>query len=310
MGRFLAGLGVVGLLVAGQTRCGVAADAPPPAETPAAKPSGPAKPEDVTFKTKDLVAMTATYYASSKGKEAVPVILIHGFGGSRADYKEMAPILQAGGCAVLVPDLRGHGGSTTMAEKPIKADGLKRDQYEKMFTEDLEACKTFLLEKNNAGELNIDELCVVGAQMGATIAMNWALMDWSWPMLTTGKQGQDVKAVVLLSPEMTSHGLTVQTLIKRSDIHTKLSFLILVGGQNQKDKAYREANQINNLLKGGRSPSQLTGPTKDLFFIELPTALQGTSMLTQPVLQVGQRIALFIEKRILANPSPWRARKS
>ncbi len=63
-----------------------------------------------------------------------------------------------------------------------------------MIDQDLEACKSFLMDKNNAGELNINKLCVVGVEMGAVVAVDWAAWDWHWPRLATGKQGQDVKA--------------------------------------------------------------------------------------------------------------------
>ena len=46
-----------------------------------------------------------------------------------------------------------------------------------MATEDMMAVKAFLWDRNNAGELNIDKLCVVGAEMGASVAMSFALAD-------------------------------------------------------------------------------------------------------------------------------------
>src|ERR1043165_8355902 len=72
----------------------------------------PPPPAEVTLKTRDGVDLAATFYGSIVGKEAGPVIMLHQFKGSRADFKELAAALQAKGCAVLVPDLRGHGGST------------------------------------------------------------------------------------------------------------------------------------------------------------------------------------------------------
>ena len=74
---------------------------------------------------------------------------------------------------------------------------------------DIEACKRFLLRENNEGELNIELLTVVAAgEMGAVIGLNWVAMDWSWPILPGRKQGQDVKALVLLSPGQSFKGVT------------------------------------------------------------------------------------------------------
>src|SRR5438874_10913883 len=72
-------------------------------------------PREVTLRTGDGVEIAAVYYESKLGKEAIPVILLHEYGGSGADFKGLAEHLQGEkepGFAVLVPDLRGHGGST------------------------------------------------------------------------------------------------------------------------------------------------------------------------------------------------------
>ena len=82
---------------------------------------------------------------------------------------------------------------------------------------DVEMCKAFLMEKNNNKELNIDKLCLVGAEMGAVVAVDWAARDWSWPILPGRKQGQDVKALVLLSPEWSFKGMTIGPAINKRD---------------------------------------------------------------------------------------------
>ena len=74
------------------------------------------QPEDITLTTEDGVKLAVTYYAGTKGKDSIPVILLHGYGflESRKDYAGLAPYLQDElGCAVIVPDLRGHGDSTS-----------------------------------------------------------------------------------------------------------------------------------------------------------------------------------------------------
>ncbi|GAF68686.1 unnamed protein product, partial [marine sediment metagenome] len=55
----------------------------------------PPKPEEIRLPTGDGVTLTATYYPSTKGKETVPVILLHMYKHGRKDYNELASLLQA-----------------------------------------------------------------------------------------------------------------------------------------------------------------------------------------------------------------------
>src|SRR4051794_24299224 len=48
------------------------------------------------------LVMHCTYYPSLLGKDAIPVLLLHGRGGTRADYEFLAQYLQKQGHAVLV----------------------------------------------------------------------------------------------------------------------------------------------------------------------------------------------------------------
>ena len=59
---------------------------------------------------------------------------------------------------------------------------------------DVDVCKSFLWQKNNDGELNIDKLVLVGDEMGATAAVNWAALDWSFEPVANIKQGKFAKA--------------------------------------------------------------------------------------------------------------------
>jgi len=66
----------------------------------------------LNFLTDDGLRLTLTYYPGTKGKETVPIVLLHMWKQSRVDYKDLALFLQSKGHAVIVPDLRGHGQST------------------------------------------------------------------------------------------------------------------------------------------------------------------------------------------------------
>ncbi|MEX0710951.1 MAG: alpha/beta fold hydrolase, partial [Pirellulales bacterium] len=131
--------------------------------------------EVVSFDTKDGVRLVATYYPGTKGKDSVPIIMLHGSMGNRADFDGLARHMQEQGHAVIVPDLRGHGESTIVqgTTKKLSAETMPIRQYAYMVQLDVERVKSFLLDQHRDQKLNIDKLVVVGAEVGALIAMNW-----------------------------------------------------------------------------------------------------------------------------------------
>ncbi len=253
------------------------------------------KPEDLVLNTSDGLELTLTYYPGTKGKETVPMVLLHMWKQSRNDYKDFAPFLQTMGYAVVVPDLRGHGESTHLKaarrDETLKAASMPPAQFGAMVTKDMKAVKDFLWERNNAGELNIDKLCVVGAEMGASVALNFTLADvWDQDrnrvIRSDYKLGRFVKALVLLSPEPSSHGLPLKAASANPVLQRDVAMMILVGKENS--KALKCANQIYGLFE--RSHVELIGDEKidkcNLFFLRVNTSLQGTKLL-EPNMGVG-----------------------
>lgn len=280
-----------------------------PAEKPAEKKAPP--PQDVPLTTKDNLELTATFFPGTKGKDTVPVILVHAYKGSRNDYKDLAKYLQSLGHAVIVPDLRGHGASTRFKEtigpksKSLEAATLAPDQFTRMVEYDMETVNGFLLAKNNAGELNIEKLCVVGAELGAVVALDWARLDWSWPTLGAVKQGQDVKALVLISPEWAVKSLKIDAAMRHPEVSGRLSILILAG--KQKRQAEDQAKRLNAAFERfHRKPEK--PEDRDLFLGLMDTSLQGTKMLGVKGLNVERLIAEFIELRLVKQNFPWRMR--
>jgi pimeloyl-ACP methyl ester carboxylesterase len=288
------------------------------AQAPAAskdKDKEPIKPKNVELRTRDGVQLAATYYASNAGKEAVPIILLHQYKGSRADYQDLAMALQAANFAVLVPDLRGHGQSKRQLlpngrDKEIDVALLNKQDLERMVVNDVETCKSFLLQQHNAGELNIDKLGIVGAEMGAVVAANWAALDWSWPVLATGKQGQDVKAVVLISPPWSFKGLTLQESINKRELTKRLSWLVVVGAQQAGEA--RDAKRIHQVLEKVHPipPAAEAAEKQALYFLPKDTTLQGTKLLDSKDLNVAAGIVEFFKRRLVNQTYPWVDRKS
>ena len=148
---------------------------------------------------------------------------------------------------------------------------------------DMEAIRSFLVDKNDAGELNLNKLCLVGSGMGASVAANWALQDWTAPPLAVGKQGQDVKAIVLISPRWSFNGLSMQDPMKFTPLKKNVAWLILGGSQDAKakpdfdriQKQLERHHPVNEKAAANPGP-----PVRDGFAVSLlPTSLQGDQLI-------------------------------
>lgn len=268
-------------------------------------------PEDMDLETRDGVVLKATFYASTLGKDAVPILTLHDYEGSRADFAPLASVLQALGHAVITVDLRGHGGSTVQknVDRELKASNFSPADFRRML-EDAERAKRVLMEKNNQGELNIEKLCVVGVGMGATLALEWTLMDWSWPQLPTMKQGRDVKGLVLISPEFAFRGLSAANAFKHPQVARDVAVLILVG--DQRPKSVSEAKRIHGMFERPR-PKPEKDADLDLFYGPLKTILQGAKLIDEKNLKtfkIDAIIGRFIQVRLADQSYPWTDRRS
>jgi pimeloyl-ACP methyl ester carboxylesterase len=295
---------------------------PTAASPPVVKKQLP-QPQNVAFKTRDGVQMAATFYPSPLEKEAlkdaVPVILLHPFKGSRTDFSDLALALQDAGYAVLAPDLRGHGQSTRRTtadgnDVEIEQSLMNRDDFEAMahcdvdWSGDVEACRKFLMDKNNAQQLNIDKLVLIGAEMGAAVAIDWAQHDWAWDTLASGKQGKDVKAIVLLSPQWSFRGLTIGSAVGDHDFVSQLSWMILVGEQDP--KIFPDAKRLYTALEKTPLPTMAEAPGKPaLDFHQFTTSLQGTKLLAKNFNSTAE-ILKFIDQQVAKTTHPWTDRKS
>jgi len=260
--------------------------------------------QEVTLETSDGLTIVANYYPSTLGKKAIPVLLLHASRSSRSELEGLALRLQQAGHAVVVPDLRGHGDSSRLNER---AGELRAEDYQDMVDKDLEAVKRFLVARNNAGELNVDKLCLVGVEMGAEVAIHFAASDWDWPVLATGKQGQDVKAMVLVSPEWTFKGLRIQDAVNHPAVRSEIAAMIIVGKANAKLMA--EARRLHSSLERHHAAA---GPeARQTLFMKTPTtSLQGTRLVNEKSMGVDAMILKFIDLRLVSKSTPWAERPS
>jgi pimeloyl-ACP methyl ester carboxylesterase len=193
----------------------------------------------VPITTVDGVELDGTYFRSLKPSRDVPcVLLVHKFGGdrSKSDWIQLAEMLQQSpaGFAVLTFDFRGHGGSTQISnpqtfwnygfnrngitggtattKKTVITYGEFKPSYLPYMVNDLAAARRFLELKNDAQELNIHSLIIIGAQEGADLGFLFTAAEYAriysigvTASLSNGTPyiaGADIAAGVWLSPSM------------------------------------------------------------------------------------------------------------
>ena len=261
--------------------------------------------ETLTLQTKDGVSLSVNYLASNNAKKAPAVILVHDWDGSSRDFLDdegIAKDFQKRGYAVIVPDLRGHGKSTTRGEKELDTKKFKRRDFELMM-EDIETCKRYLKEQNNEGKLNIELLSILAVGKSSVLAINWSITDWSFPPFKGKKQGQDVKSIILLSPEKSWKGLSITKSIKAPVISGKsgkaLPMFVLTGDGNA--SLARQTKELKRLLERSRGEEL----AKESLTITVgKTKIQGAEFTGSP--KARDMIHQFIELHILSKAADMR----
>ena len=281
---------------------------------------GVPEPKKLTLTTRDGFRLGATYFPSKMGREAVPVVMLQDYKENRAVFNAMAEFLQAPttpgvpSLAVITVDLRGHGDSTKAvapngSEVELTASRLKPVDFENMVLQDMEAVRRVLVEENDAGRLNLNKLTLLGTGMGANVAVIWAAQDWATPPLATRKQGQDVKALVLFSPQWKFRGLPLLNSLRQRGLQREVSFFIAYGEEDRRQK--KDADLIYKNLEPYHpepAPDQVRA-LKDLFLVAVPSGLQGTDLLNRREFRMPPQVGDFILARVAEKDFPWVQRK-
>ncbi|MEK6237638.1 MAG: hypothetical protein N2C14_23265, partial [Planctomycetales bacterium] len=186
---------------------------------------------------------------------------------------------------------------------------------------DLDLCKQHLVSENNKGNLNIDKLCVIAAKEGGAVAMNWAARDWNRrAFLGIGKQGPDVKGLVLLSPTYNVKGFNVTKPLQFPPIQKQIAFQIIVGKRSSaRNKHVTDANRIHDMLSRWHPKPKTVEDARKFQMLWLETyttTLQGTDLLaSERPLRFNNRLLAdrmlgFINLRMADKDYDWQYRKS
>jgi pimeloyl-ACP methyl ester carboxylesterase len=207
--------------------------------------------QTVNFLTDDGVSIIGSYYSplnvvsnASSSTTTPTVILLHMLGKDRSAWNAFASTLsQKGGYAVLYIDLRGHGESVKQNNgNIISFQSFTPDDYNKMVL-DVKAAKQFLITIKNANPNNIS---IVGASIGANVAINYAAMD------------PTIKSVVLLSPGLNYRGVYTEEAITKYKNNNSVYIAATEGDSEAADGSKILCEKINcdgnlKIYSGGNS---------------------------------------------------------
>jgi len=195
--------------------------------------------QTVNFLTDDGVSIIGSYYsplsvvnnASSSTATTPTIILLHMLGKDRSTWNPFASTLsQKEGYAVLSIDLRGHGESVKQNNgNTISFQSFTPVDYNKMVL-DVKAAKQFLITNKSANPNNIS---IVGASIGANVAINYASMD------------PTIKSVVLLSPGINYRGVSTEQAITKYKNNNSVYIAATEGDSEAADSSKILCEKIN-----------------------------------------------------------------
>lgn len=280
-------------------------DGPAAPPRPARPAKEPPKPKytvtDVDLTTKDGFPLKATWYEGSGGKSAGALLMLHDLGRNRKDFEALATFFADNGHCVLVPDLRGHGESARDANGVVYAPKKYGPAEGLAIQTDIEACKKFLVQKNDAEICNIELMSIVTCGATSIPTLAWSVVDWSY-LPAAVKQGQDVKAVVLLGPVRSHQSLQINPLLKTPLLsgagHAQPLELMLVSGQ--KSPSFRDTKSMYSSwsVTRGRKDEADNFAKHNIYLVTTDSAHDGIASVMRHSDFVPDTIFDFFENRV------------
>ena len=160
----------------------------------------PPSQEHPVLRTEDGLALAATLRRPDR--PAPPgIVLVHRYGAGQSSWDAFAETLRRAGFMTIAFDLRGHGASRAGGDgRPLDFKDVQSGFGGwSAALADLRAATAALV----AAGANPKDLAVMGEELGASLALKYALADSA------------MQAVVMLSPGLDLNGLNVEDDIRR-----------------------------------------------------------------------------------------------
>jgi predicted alpha/beta hydrolase len=275
------------------------------------------KSADEVLTASDGWPIHVTYFESAAGKESPVVILLAGAEGpdkkdvrNRRVWQSTAQALQKAGFAVVSVDLRKHGDSLPPATgtEPVAVKMVATD-YVAMATVDLEAVKTFLLQKHMEEKLNVRKLAIVSIGSSAMVSAAFAVADWAKKPYPDGPtlelstpRGQDVRALVMYSPNASVKNISLNAVMKTIK-GLQIAVHVVASKDNPEDvksaeKIFKAVELKGEEFKDVRKLTLAAGKTRAEGFLE-GTFGDATN----------KDLVDFLTKHVKELEAPWASRK-
>ena len=192
-----------------------AAAAPAPGPAPVRRAPSLAG-ETLALKTVDGWAISAVWKKAADGKPTV--ILLHGTGQRKEDWRPFAAALSRAGDGYVGVDLRGHGESRvspsgeTLSYKKLRVSAKGANDYEDM-TRDVEAAVGALTSQGVIEE----SIGLLGAEVGGSVAIKYAAVHPKVPFVIMLSPGLDTQEIPIVNAVRAFKGRATPILMVHSE---------------------------------------------------------------------------------------------
>lgn len=213
------------------------------------------------FQTEDKVLIFGDLVEPADARAAV--LMLHMMPADKRSWRELSKELEKKRIASLAIDLRGHGKSNRQGTEVIDYKNFTDEEHQNASL-DIESALHFLRKRGFGPE----RVAVVGASIGANLALQTAALNNAMP------------AVVLLSPGENYRG--IRTFPLAENLRPEQA-LLASGSSGDDQDSFDAAQKIVELA-----------PSKEKKFIPLASAGHGTNMFLQEK-RFPEAIATWLE---------------
>ncbi len=201
-----------------------------------AKPVTPAWPVAAVVVAADGTRLEASIGVPARSKRGV--LFLHQNGRNREDWSALAEALLRDGNIVLSFDLRGHG-----ANRPTPPADLRPEDYQAMQGD--VAAAVVLLRSMGA-----ERICIIGAEVGANLAINAAVAEASVASIVLLSPGADLKGIIAIDAVQRFAPRPLLIVASEDDVAGARAAAVL-------DSKAQGAHELRILEKAGRGVQML-----------------------------------------------------